>query len=90
MTKCQLALGLLVLFAVTGILARLLGSRARALHAPSAAPQSDSSTYDRAAHTPRANEFRTWSVRLIIIAAASFVAFALLVFLGHATCWLAT
>src|SRR6266853_1142942 len=87
--KCQLALALLIVFAVTAVLARWLGSRARAFRVP-ASSQSDWDRYDPAAHTARANQLRKWSVRLFFIASASFAAFALLAVLGHATCWLAT
>jgi len=43
--------------------------------------------YNPALHTPRGNQLRNWSLRLGAVALLSFIALALLVILGHATCW---
>jgi len=75
------------MFGVTGGAARALGWRANQLRMPDSPPQSILAFYNPALHTPRGNQLRNWSLRLGAVALVSFIALALLVILGHATCW---
>jgi len=85
--KCLLSLALLAVFALAGTGARLFGHRARGLRVPDAPMPNEGARYEPSAHTPRANHMRRLSLWLGAVAVASFVAFAILVVVGRATCW---